>query len=180
MDAEWRVHGPRGSSNRTQPGQSRLISSRRLEISSRPPLPSPNDIENYSTSLRFFPSPSLSQGHAVVVVCIDPSTGLATFEGFLLSFHLVVDRRSYLEPLCHDLNFPRFSTRAIFLSLSLSRAERAKEKMLRDPQTVSDLLSRDSILENKKNKKKKNRFMKQLIQPRRNVKKKKGRKVERG
>lgn len=31
---------------------------------------------------------ALSQGHAVVVG-IDPSTGLATFEGFLLSFYLV-------------------------------------------------------------------------------------------
>ena len=68
----------------------------------------------------------LSQGHAVVVR-IDPSTGLATFEGFLLSFYLV-DRSDLISSPCittlisHDFQLGRY----------FSRAERAKETS-RDP-----------------------------------------------
>lgn len=89
---------------------------------------SSNNIENYSTSLRFPPPPlPLSQGHAVVVR-IDPSTGLATFEGFLLSFYLV-DRSDLISSPCittlisHDFQLGRYF---------FSRAERAKETS-RDP-----------------------------------------------
>lgn len=88
---------------------------------------SPNNIENYSTSLRFPPPLPLSQGHAVVVR-IDPSTGLATFEGFLLSFYLV-DRSDLISSPCittlisHDFQLGRYF---------FSRAERAKETS-RDP-----------------------------------------------
>lgn len=84
---------------------------------------SSNNIENYSTSLRFPPLARTCRR----VVRIDPSTGLATFEGFLLSFYLV-DRSDLISSPCittlisHDFQLGRY----------FSRAERAKETS-RDP-----------------------------------------------
>lgn len=122
---------------------------------------SPNNIENYSTSLRFPPPLPLSQGHAVVVR-IDPSTGLATFEGFLLSFYLV-DRSDLISSPCittlisHDFQLGRY----------FSRAERAKETS-RDPPPyrIFYLYELDSSKKRERKKKgEKNRFMKHFYTP---------------
>lgn len=75
---------------RTHPGY-RVSPTSRLEISKRN-VATAAFFQQYRklldlVTLFSLPLP-LSQGHAVVVG-IDPSTGLATFEGFLLSFYLV-------------------------------------------------------------------------------------------
>ena len=121
MDAEWRVHG---SSNRISAGTgaNRLEISKRDFVAAFPPTISKITRPRYASP----PPLPLSQGHAVVVR-IDPSTGLATFEGFLLSFYLV-DRSDLISSPCittlisHDFQLGRY----------FSRAERAKETS-RDP-----------------------------------------------